>query len=641
ADGSTVAFDATTGSTGATDVVVVRDLATGFNTVIAAGNGSSRMPRLTGDGRWVTFTSAASDLVAGDDNGQADVFLHDRSTGTTTRITDGDGPSGAPWISANGATIAFTSTATDLVEGDTGDDGPARDVFVWSRASGAIRRASDGTADAAAPSVSGDGRIVAFAAGATSTGYGTPTVWDRSTGDLTPLPGPASVGSVQVSSDGGDVVGVTRAEFVHTYLRWPLRHVERLTFEPNPLPDAVRHEPYNVETGVSGGLGATLAQFQLPDGFDLLGTFITGTPEQRPGPARATFVLADDTGRRSLRRATIEIRAQGTVAYVSTQDASAHPVSVTPDGGTVAYTRIPTFNTREVWRRGPDGTEALVASGEQPSISADGTRIALLTKAPLTAGDVADTTDAYVVGPGGTTPLARGTGGGAVAVALSGDGTKAVVATAADDVVPGQQGPGTYLVDVASGGATRLTTDAVGPVAISDDGTVVAATEPHPQGYRQVVRFEGATRTVIDDQAPFEVPTLDVSADGDHVVYAKSSRGGTAGSSLLLWSQGAGPSIVLDDGIEVRHASVSADGSVVMYVGGAGPNGSSGVGDLFRWERSTGEVDWAVARREGGAGAATVDLTADGATAFFLTDQDLLDEAGGNEGWLLHTWTAP
>ena len=71
--------------------------------------------------------------------------------------------------------------------GDTGDDGAARDVFVWSRATGAIRRVSSGAADGANPSVSGDGRIVAYLDGAEPQTTGTATVWDGATGERTAL----------------------------------------------------------------------------------------------------------------------------------------------------------------------------------------------------------------------------------------------------------------------------------------------------------------------------------------------------------------------------------------------------------------------------------------------------------------------
>ena len=85
-----------------------------------AGAGSAA-PRISGDGRFVAFESAATNLVAGDTNGAVDIFLHDRQTATTTRVSvasngaQSDRASLLPTISDDGARIAFISDATTLV----------------------------------------------------------------------------------------------------------------------------------------------------------------------------------------------------------------------------------------------------------------------------------------------------------------------------------------------------------------------------------------------------------------------------------------------------------------------------------------------------------------------------------------------
>ena len=109
---------------------------------------------ISGDGRIVAFESAAVNLVAGDTNGLVDVFVYDRFTRTTSRVnvaTNGaqavggaSGGSSGIAVSGNGQFVAFSSTATNLVAGDT--NGIA-DVFVHDRATGATSRvsvASDG-----------------------------------------------------------------------------------------------------------------------------------------------------------------------------------------------------------------------------------------------------------------------------------------------------------------------------------------------------------------------------------------------------------------------------------------------------------------------------------------------------------------
>ncbi len=90
------------------------------NTGLVAANGACSAPRISNDGRYVAFQSLATDFIAADTNGATDIFLHDTQTTTTTRVsvaTDGtqaNGASTAPSISADGRYIAFESAATNL-----------------------------------------------------------------------------------------------------------------------------------------------------------------------------------------------------------------------------------------------------------------------------------------------------------------------------------------------------------------------------------------------------------------------------------------------------------------------------------------------------------------------------------------------
>lgn len=128
---------------------------------------------ISDNGRYVAFSSYASDLVPGDTNGTSDVFVHDRQMGTTTRVSvDSAGAQGSsisyePSISADGRYVSFTSYASNLVPGDISE---ARDIFVHDRQTGATTRVSVDSAgqqndgDAFEPSISADGRYVAFTA---------------------------------------------------------------------------------------------------------------------------------------------------------------------------------------------------------------------------------------------------------------------------------------------------------------------------------------------------------------------------------------------------------------------------------------------------------------------------------------------
>ncbi|MDP8958392.1 MAG: hypothetical protein M3N51_04135, partial [Actinomycetota bacterium] len=135
------------------------------------GDGISVDAAISADGRYVAFDSTASNLVGGDTNGAIDVFVRDRVSGTTERVSlasneaQGNGHSGDPDISADGRYVAFGSSAPNLVVNDFNGEG---DVFVRDRSRGATERVSvapDGTSgnDYSFPGViSADGRYVAF-----------------------------------------------------------------------------------------------------------------------------------------------------------------------------------------------------------------------------------------------------------------------------------------------------------------------------------------------------------------------------------------------------------------------------------------------------------------------------------------------
>lgn len=134
-------------------------------------NDDSVEAALSGDGRFVAFRSLASNLVAGDDNGRWDIYVHDLDSLTTTRVSvasDGsqaNHDSFSPSISDDGRFVAFRSNANNLVAGD----GNARqDIFVHDRNSGTTIRVSvpDGGGESNghsdAPVISGDGQWIAF-----------------------------------------------------------------------------------------------------------------------------------------------------------------------------------------------------------------------------------------------------------------------------------------------------------------------------------------------------------------------------------------------------------------------------------------------------------------------------------------------
>lgn len=140
-----------------------------------AKNGESRQPSISADGRYVAFTSASDNLAANDTNNTYDIFVRDQQSGTTTRVSvdssgneaNNTGGSGSPSISSGGRYVAFTSRATNLVAGDTNNN---QDIFAHDTQTGTTTRVnvdSSGTegigGDSFNPAISADGRYVAFA----------------------------------------------------------------------------------------------------------------------------------------------------------------------------------------------------------------------------------------------------------------------------------------------------------------------------------------------------------------------------------------------------------------------------------------------------------------------------------------------
>ncbi len=104
-------------------------------------------PAISADGLVVGFDSQATNLVGGDNNGAVDFFVHDRTTSRTTLVSVsskgklGNGASLGPAVSADGRFVAFESLASNLVGADTNS---TRDVFIHDRVTGATTRVSVG-----------------------------------------------------------------------------------------------------------------------------------------------------------------------------------------------------------------------------------------------------------------------------------------------------------------------------------------------------------------------------------------------------------------------------------------------------------------------------------------------------------------
>jgi len=239
ADGRYLAFESTATNLVAAAAntqrdIFVRDRVTGVTELASRasngseGNGASDSAALSGDGRYIAFSSYASNLVAGDTNGRKDIFLLDRQTGAMRIVSRvpggalGNGNSSTPVVSADGWFVAFVSFATNLVSGDTNANA---DVFVYDREADSLvlaSRAGDGSlgnGTAENPVISADGRFIAFASSAANLVAGDTNGmrdifrWDRLSGHVrrvslssAGVQGNGSSGDPAISADGGLVV---------------------------------------------------------------------------------------------------------------------------------------------------------------------------------------------------------------------------------------------------------------------------------------------------------------------------------------------------------------------------------------------------------------------------------------------------
>ena len=225
---SSYATNLVSGDTNGVGDIFITDRTTGtISRVSVASNGSqangaSFDPAFSGDGRYLAFESTATNLVSNDTNNSTDIFVHDRVMGTTTRISvasngnQADGASFDPAFSADGRYVAYESAATNLVSGDTN---AATDVFLYDRVTGITTRVSVAPSSMQAnggsfdPTLSNDGRFVAFHSDATNLVSGDTNaatdifVFDRTTGTTT---------RVSIASNGNQADGMSNDPVLST-----------------------------------------------------------------------------------------------------------------------------------------------------------------------------------------------------------------------------------------------------------------------------------------------------------------------------------------------------------------------------------------------------------------------------------------
>jgi Tol biopolymer transport system component len=665
ADGSVVAFSSNAtnlvpGDTNGVFDVFTFEVASGqMSRVSVAADGSeasapSQDVAISGDGKVVAFVSSAADLVAGDTNGQKDVFVRDRQTGTTTRVSVATGGgeasagSGQPALSADGRWVAFSSPARELMAGDANG---VSDVFLHDRLGAITSRVSvdsgggDADGPSVAPDLSGDAAVVAFESKATdllqggADGNNQADVFVAAGGVISrvnvgaPVPQGGDSGAPALSPDGRYVAYTSAATNIAP---------------PDPYPgtdiflfDRTAGTTRRVSVAGPGGApdGPSHSADVLTGGTSVLVAFASDATNLVAADGnRATDVFVRDVSTSTTTRESLD------AAGGEANGASASP-QLSADGGLVTFASNaanltvtpPAPGTSEVYRRdrisgalervsGPGG--AGVADGavgsSSPALSAGGNLVAFASQSPdLVPGDTNRTADVFLHDRAGGTTSRASLGrvgdqpdGPSSEPAISADGRFVAFASEAANLVLGDTNGASdiFVRDTRDALTIRvpLPTDAASGAscqpALSGDGTTVA-----------FVVLAGATRCNEDAAASdvyvFRPGGPGVSPDmSDATTLVSVASGGEAAD---------GPS---------REPALSADGQAVAFASDATnlvPDDTNGVTDVFLARLGAPDAVPAVSRVSVGSDGAQADgastspsLSADGAHVAFTSEAD-------------------
>jgi Tol biopolymer transport system component len=605
----------------------------------AEANGPSSAPALSGDGRYVAFTSAADNLVPGDDNDALDVFVYDRQQSTITRVsvasdgTQGNGDSRSPSIDRTGTVVAFTSAAGNLV---AGDDNGHNDVFVHRLGPSPTTTLVSGVADGSGPgdgasdepSLSRDGTVVAFSSEATDLvagdGNGHKDVFRRlidpdSATELvslrngsTTVAGDGDSSSPSVSADGSQIAFASDATNLRSasddndvsdvFLRTPQSKSTVLMSQScggDAADDASSAPHISSDTG-SGGAGVSF----VTDAENLLqGCAAAPAPDNNNLPdvyfrplGSAPIVnerVSRDPAGAQFNRPSLESAVSGDGRLVAFTTGAIEASSGGPGAGSEVYGRDRGTNPGTTTRlSAPAGGPALGPAVTQfPAISADGRIVVYASGAPdLVTDDSNNMTDVFVSdrGRNETALVSRGLNGAAAdgpsavdsAPAISADGQLVAFSSSATNLVAGDNnGVGDVFVydrarkemsrvSVGAGGAEATGRDSFAP-ALSGDGRYVA--------------FASDAANLVAD---------DTNNATDVFIYDRQVKTTTRVS--------VGPGGVQADGGESYAPALSADNTVVAFVSRAtnlAPGATDGGDSVFVRDLKAGTTT-----RVGGAG---------------------------------------
>jgi Tol biopolymer transport system component len=601
-DGSTIVFasNATNlvpSDTNAQRDVFAYDVITGAVTRVSVatggvqatgGFGGSDDPAISSDGRYVAFTSNATNLVASDGNGSPDIFVHDRQTGNTERVslsetgTEVDGFSSLPSISANGRYVAFENDSSDIVAGFAGG---SPHIFLRDRTGATTTWVSDnGNSDHLSPQISDDGRFVIYSSESsdivvpdTNGALRDAILWDRSSG--TNVIVSKNSGGLQTAADSGGFSNGVAISGDGAVVAFESAGTDLVPGDANSSEDIFLRDLGLGETR----LGSTSHYGTQPDaGINFVA--LSGDGEILAFASSASNLVAGDTlGHR-------DIYVAGTLGRVR------GVVSVGPGG---------------VLGNGPSGS---------PTLSGDGSLVAYDSFADnLVASDLNLTSDVFVheVATGSTTRISVTSGGieandMSFSPSISTNGRYVAFISYGSNLEPGdinisrdvflhdrQTGMteavsktdgGSGLGDTDSGddrflGDGRYVSDDGRYIAFGSDATNLSAADTNI--YRDIfVRDRTNSKTILVSQTAGGLSgNLDsdrpaMSRDGRYVVFVSDA------SDLVVGDSNAARDVFLADLLDPDNPvieRISVDSGGVQANGASGANGGLSLSDDGRF----------------------------------------------------------
>lgn len=616
------------------------------------GNGASvgqaSSAAASADGRWIAFASAATNLVPGqtDSNSANDVFLRDRVNGTTvlvshlpgTSATTANGASDLPSVSSDGRWIAFVSSATNLVTGQT-DGNFVQDVFLYDRTTGQVILLShtSGSATTTAsglsdkPAVAADGTVVAFRSAGTNlvagvtdgnaaadlflhdVAGGTTALASRTAASATTTANGAS-DAPALSSDGRYVAFTctgtnlvtgqsdTNAKadvFVHDRTTGTTVLASRSSTGPAVTTNGLSDQP-----AISAD-GAWVA-------FRTAGTNL-GVYDSNAQPDVWAFDRAAGTVLLVSRRALSPLRPGSNASatpvlsfdgsFIAYASASNNLVTGQIDNGNwdvFVFNRTTLLNTL-VSRSSTSAVTDANAGSTTPTISLDGAWIAYVSDATnIIAGQTdanqaqATRSDVFVFDrAAGTNALASRSASVATTTAnrssdraaVARGGGFVVFTTSATDVISGLTDANSvndvFSWERATGTNAAVSRRDTGPIGATGNGTSKV-----PGAVPTALSADGRWAAVVSNAANLVSGITDTNAADDVYLFDRDT------GTLTLVSRTSGSATTTGNGASNR-AVVSADGNWVAYVSRAtdlvsGFTSSFVTDQVYLWERATG-----------------------------------------------------